>query len=266
MTLLSRNGIIAVPALRTEGTIVIITGASEGIGAQLAMQLRRKGARLVLAARSEAKLRAAAGPDDLVVPGDLTLDRVRSAVIAETVERFGRIDALINNAGRGSYYAPSLAPLDDARSLFELNFFAPLHLAQLATPYLRESKGTLVNVGSIASQISLPWLPIYSASKFALASLTSTQRMELRRDGVNVMAVFPGYVDTLFQAHAAGSGPPAQVVKGKRFAVTAEQCAAAIIDGMERRRQLVVTPKIGRPLVWLSRWFPGFIEKRMERA
>ncbi len=266
MKLLSRSDIIAFPALRTEGAVVIITGASDGIGAQLAAQLRRKGARLVLAARSEVKLRAVAGPDDLVVAGDLTVDAVREAVVGRAIARFGRLDALINNAGRGSYYSPSLAPLDDARSLFELNFFAPLHLSQLATPHLCLSKGTLVNVGSIASQISLPWLPIYSASKFALASLTSTQRMELRRHGVNVMAVFPGYVDTQFQAHAAGSSPPAAVVKGKRFAVTAEQCAAAIIEGMEGRRQLVVTPKIGWPLVWLSRWFPGFIEKRMERA
>ncbi|MES1260208.1 MAG: SDR family NAD(P)-dependent oxidoreductase [Acidobacteriota bacterium] len=252
--------------MRTEGAVVIITGASEGIGAELASQLRRKGAKLVLAARSEAKMRRAAGPDDLIVPGDLTSDAVRRSLIAQAAERFGRIDALINNAGRGSYYRVSEAPLDDARDLFELNFFAPLHLAQLATPLLCQAQGTLVNIGSIASQISLPWLPLYSASKFALASLTTTQRMELRRHGVNVMAVFPGYVDTGFQAHATGASPPAAVVKGKRFAVSAAECAAAIIRGMERRRSLVVTPRIGWGLVWLSRLFPGMMEKRMERV
>jgi short-subunit dehydrogenase len=182
------------------------------------------------------------------------------------VERFGRIDALINNAGRGSYYPVSDAPLDDARSLFELNFFAPFHLAQLATPWLRKSRGTLVNVNSIAGQISLPWLPVYSASKFGLAALTSTQRMELRRDGVNVMAVFPGYVDTDFQAHAAGSTPPDGIVKGRRFAVTAAECAAAIVDGMERRRHVVVTPKIGWALIWCHRIFPAFLDRRLERV
>ena len=252
--------------MKTKDAVVIITGASDGIGAQLAAQLRRGGARLVLAGRNEAKLQKDASPNDLIVPGDLTQDSDRVALIERAAERFGRIDALINNAGRGSYYRPSEAPIDDARSLFELNFFAPLHLAQLATPLLCQAKGTLVNIGSIASQIAIPWLPVYSASKFALASLTISQRMELRKHGVNVMAVYPGYVTTDFQAHAAGSAPPASVVKGKRFAVTAEQCAAAVIEGMEQRRQLVVTPKIGWSVVWLSRLFPGLVERRMEQV
>lgn len=187
------------------GKVVIITGASEGIGAHLAAVLRRRGALLTLAARNEAKLSAAAAPADLVVPGDITIDAVRSAVIGRTVAQRGRIDVLINNAGRGSYYSATTTPLDETRALFELNFFAPLALAQLAAPHLRESRGALVNVSSIAGQISLPWLPVYSASKFALAAMTSAQRAELRRDGVHVMGVFPGYVDTDFQRHARGS-------------------------------------------------------------
>jgi short-subunit dehydrogenase len=243
-----------------EGKVLIVTGASDGIGAQLAIALRKRGAKLVLNARNEARIRAAAAPGDLVLAGDLMLEDTRAALVRGAVERFGKIDVLINNAGRGSYYAPSNAPLEDARSLFELNFFAPLHLAQLATPFLRDSKGVLVNVASIAAQISLPWLPVYSASKFALASLSSTQRMELRRYGVSVMTVFPGYVDTDFQAHSTGSEPPDRVAKGKRFAVTAAQCAEAIIRGIERRRSVVVTPRIGWAAVWMNRLFPGFME------
>jgi short-subunit dehydrogenase len=246
-----------------EGKVVIITGASEGIGARLAAALRARGSKLVLAARNEARLVAAAGPGDVIATGDLTLDAARVAVVRRAVERFGRIDVLINNAGRGSYYKPSDAPLDDARGLFELNFFAPLHLAQLATPYLRETRGTLVNVSSIGGLVSLPWLPLYSASKFALTSLSSTQRMELRRHGVNVMTVFPGYVDTEFQTHAAGGEIPARVAGGKRFAVSAEECAAAIVRGMERRKTVVVTPRIGWPLIWLNRLLPAFVESRM---
>ena len=148
--------------------------------------------------------------------------------------------------------------------MFELNFFAPLHLAQLATPWLVKSRGSLVNIGSIASQISLPWLPIYSATKFALASLTQTQRMELRRSGVHVMAVYPGYVDTGFQAHAAGTSPPEEIVKGRRFAVTAEQCAHAVVRGMERRSNVVVIPRVGWVLIWLNRLFPRVVESRMD--
>ena len=247
-----------------QGKVVIVTGASEGIGARLVTALRKRGALLSLVARNEAGLRAIAAPGDLVLPCDLTRDDGRAAIIEKTAERRGRVDVLINNAGRGSYFSPLASPLDDARKLFDLNFFAPFHLAQLAAPWLKKTKGTIVNVGSIASQISLPWLPVYSASKFALASISSTQRIELRRHGVNVMSVFPGYVDTDFQSHAAGTSPPEVIVKGKRFAVSATECAEAIVQGIEHRRKIVVTPRIGWILVWFNRLFPDFVESRME--
>jgi short-subunit dehydrogenase len=237
------------------GKVVVVTGASEGIGAHLAAVLRKRGAHLSLVARNEARLAAVAAPGDLIVPGDLTDHSVRSALIAQTVARFGGIDVLINNAGRGSYYSAFTAPIDEARAVFELNFFAPLALAQLAGPYLRRSRGTLVNVSSIAGQISLPWLPVYSASKFALAAITSAQRTELKRDGVHVMGVFPGYVDTEFQAHAPGPRPPERVVQGRRFAVSPGQCAEAIVDGIVHRRRMVVTPRAGWLLVWANRFF-----------
>ncbi len=251
-------------SLHMQGKVVIVTGASEGIGARLVESLRRRGAKLALVARNEAKLRSLASSDDLVIPCDLNQDAARTEVIERTAAHFGRIDAVINNAGRGSYYNATGTPLDDARGVFELNFFAPFHLAQLAAPWLKQTKGTIVNVSSIAGQISLPWLPIYSASKFALASLSSTQRIELKSHGVNVMCVFPGYVDTDFQSHSTGSAPPATIVKGKRFAVTATECAEAIVHGMEQRRSVVVTPRIGWVLVWFNRFFPALVESRME--
>jgi short-subunit dehydrogenase len=246
-----------------QGKVVIVTGASEGIGARLVTALRRRGALLTLVARNEVRLREIAAPEDLVVPCDLTLDNRRAAIIEQTAALWNRVDVLINNAGRGSYFSPLTSPLDDARSMFDLNFFAPFHLAQLAAPWLKKTKGTIVNVSSIAGQISLPWLPVYSASKFALASITSTQRIELQRHGVNVMGVFPGYVDTDFQAHAEGSAPPDVIVKGRRFAVTGAECAEAIVQGIERRSTTVVTPRIGWILVWFNRLFPNVVESRM---
>ncbi len=195
--------------------------------------------------------------------GDITTDAVRVALVERTIERFATLDGLINNAGRGSYYASSLAPLDDARSLFELNFFAPMHLAQLATPWLRRTHGSLVNVSSIAGLMSLPWLPVYSASKFALASMSTTQRMELGRHGVHVMSVFPGYVDTGFHGHAAGGAPPERIAQARRFAVSPEECAEAIVRGIEARRNTVVTPMWGLFLIWLNRLLPGVVEARM---
>ncbi len=243
------------------GKVIIVTGASEGIGACLAAALRKRGANLCLTARN------VAGPDsDLIVRGDVTLASVRSEIVAKTIERWGKIDILINNAGRGSYYPASTTPLDEARAVFELNFFAPLALSQLALPWLRKTRGTLVNIASIAAEVSLPWLPVYSASKFALAGITAAQRTEFRRDGVHVMGVFPGYVNTDFQAHAAGERPPTRVVQGKRFAVSAEECTEAILHGLTHKRRTVVTPRSGWLLVWANRFFPAFVEAQLERA
>lgn len=248
------------------GKVVIVTGASEGIGAHVAAVLQKRGAHLCLIARDNNKLAAVAAAGDLVVAGDLTDAAVRAELINQVMKRWGRIDVLINNAGRGSYYSACTTPMDEARAVFELNFFVPLDLIRLAAPHIRETRGTIVNVSSIAGQISLPWLPVYSASKFALAAITSAQRSELAREGVNVMGVFPGYVDTDFQAHAAGSRPPKRVVQGKRFAVSAAKCAEAIVNGIEARKKVVVTPRSAWAIVWASRLFPGFIESRMERV
>src|ERR1700689_802407 len=135
-----------------KGKSVIITGASEGIGACLAAALQKRGAHLCLTARNEARLSAAAGPGDLIVPGDITADSVPPAIIARALGLWGKIDILINNAGRGSYYTASTTPLDEARALFELNFFAPFALLQLALPWLRNTGGAGVNVSSMAGQ------------------------------------------------------------------------------------------------------------------
>jgi short-subunit dehydrogenase len=246
--------------------VVIITGASEGIGARLTEILRRRGAQLSIAARNEQKLREIGGNDSLIIAGDLTTETVRAALIAKTVERRGRIDILINNAGRGSYYSVSATPMDEARAVFDLNFFVPLALTQLATPYLKQTRGSVVNVNSIAGLIALPWLSVYSASKFALAGITASQRAEFRSSGVHVMGVFPGYVDTEFQAHAPGPRPPERLAWGRRFAIPAGQCAQAIVTGIERRSRMVVTPRAGWLLVWLNRFFPALVESRLERV
>jgi short-subunit dehydrogenase len=250
--------------MRIDGTIVLITGASEGIGAACAAEFRRGGARLALTARNEAGLRAAGGPDALIVPGDLTDEGTRRGVVENTLDRFGRIDVLINNAGVGLYMPSWRTPLAEARRLWELNFFAALHLSQLAAAAMRQQRaGTIVNVASIAGRVTLPWLTLYSASKSALGTLTEGMRMELRADGVHTMLVCPGYVDTGFQDHAMGGRPPEKILRGKRFAVTAARCAADIRRGVERGARTVVTPRSGWVLIAAWRLFGAQVEKRL---
>src|SRR6266404_3764486 len=188
--------------MKIEGSVVLITGASGGIGEACAREFRRRGARLSLVARSEDKLREVAGADALATAADITDDAARRRAVERTLERFGRIDILINNAGVGLYSPAWKAPMESARTMFELNFFAPLTLIQLVAPVMRSQRGgTIVNVGSIAGKMTLPWFTLYSASKYALGSLTDGLRMELKRDGIHAITVCPGYVATDFQKH-----------------------------------------------------------------
>src|SRR5690348_3157752 len=146
--------------MRLDGKVVIITGASEGIGAACAAEFARAGARLSLTARSEQGLRAAAaksGPEAaLVTTGDITNEETRQAVVARTLERFGGIDLLINNAGAGLYLPSWNAPMEETRRLMELNFFALLAMTQAVIPHMRARRaGTIVNVASIAGKVAL---------------------------------------------------------------------------------------------------------------
>ena len=252
--------------MRLDGKVVLITGASEGIGAACANALRARGARLSLLARSEQKLQAVARDGDLVIPADLTRPDTRTAAVDQTVRHFGRIDVLLNNAGVGLYIPAHQAPIDEVRRLFELNFFAALELAQRAAEHMKSSGGgTIVNVSSIGGKVTLPWFTIYSASKYALGSLTDGLRIELRRHGIRCMTVCPGYVKTRFQSNVlSGQVPDALSAMRQRWAITPEQCAAAIVRGLERDSRTVVTPAVGWVLIALARLFPRLIEGQFE--
>ena len=159
--------------MQIQNKVVLITGASEGIGAACVAEFRTRGAQVSITARSEDKLRAVGGDDALLTLGDITRPETRLRVVDATLQRFGRIDILINNAGAGLYSPAWCAEEEKARALFELNFFAPLAMVQLVAPHMQKQRsGVIVNVGSIAGRMTLPWFTLYSASKFAIGSLT----------------------------------------------------------------------------------------------
>jgi len=154
--------------------------------------------------------------------------------------------------------------MDETRWLMELNFFSALALTQLVVPRMRARRsGMIVNVGSIAGKATLPWMTLYSVSKYALGAFTEGLRMELMRDGIRTLIVCPGYVKTGFQEHARGGQPPESVIRGKRFAITAAECAAAIRRGVERDARTVVAPRAAWLLVAAMRLFPAFVESRL---
>jgi short-subunit dehydrogenase len=148
--------------------------------------------------------------------------------------------------------------------LFELNFFAPLALTQLVAPHMRaRSSGVIVNVSSVAGRVTLPWLTLYSASKYALCSLTDGLRMELKKDGIHTITVCPGYVKTNFQDHALGGEAPPKIARSKQFAITPEQCAEAIARGVERGARTVMAPRSGWLFVLAERLFPSLVDAQL---
>jgi short-subunit dehydrogenase len=252
--------------MHLSGKVVLITGASEGIGAACAEVFRRRGARVSLIARSREKLQQAAAEGDLITAGDLLDPTVRSNFVQRTVEYFGRIDVLINNAGVGLYLPAWRAPLDQTREMFELNLMAPLDLVQHVVPHMRAvGGGAIVNVGSIAGKVTLPWFTLYSASKYAVGALTDGLRMELRSFGIHTMTVCPGYVKTRFQENVIAGAPPKLAGLRQRWAITPEKCAEDIARGVERSARTVVTPGTGWVLIALERLFPSIVDRRLEQ-
>ena len=186
---------------RLEGLSVVVTGASSGIGRATAEHLARKGARVSAVARSEGPLAelAAAVPGITPVVGDVTVDADRAAL----VERVGRIDVLVNNAGMGWVGRVEDMPAERVRALFELNVLALIDLSQRVLPQMLErGRGNVVNVASLASYVSVPPLTVYSATKFAVQGFSDGLRREVSGRGVKVTTINPGPVATLFGERA----------------------------------------------------------------
>lgn len=227
---------------------VIVTGASSGIGEALARAWARRGATVVLSARSEQALGRIAdeiqrddGGKAVVQPGDVTRDEDRAALIAAARDKTGRLDVLVNNAGRGYYGSVARIDAQELEELFALNVIAPLRLAQLAIDPLTRTGGTIVMVSSLAGVVAAPRMGAYAASKFALEALSASLRAELVGTGVRVVVVRPGPVDTPFRAHAVTTdGAPGVRPPGAR-AQPPTEVADRTIRAVERGEAVVET-------------------------
>ncbi|HYM12244.1 MAG TPA: SDR family NAD(P)-dependent oxidoreductase [Bryobacterales bacterium] len=256
--------------MNLENKVVLITGASAGIGEACAQAFARRRARLILTARSADALDRVcwkvAPAQATAIRADLRDPPEVEALIKRAQAVHGHVDVLINNAGVGVYVPCWQADPLIAREMMEVNFFAPLALIHGLVPLMRErGVGMIVNVSSIAGKVPLPWLTLYSASKAALNFLSDGLRMELREAGIGVVSVCPGYVRTDFPQHVlAGEMPPA-VADRKHFTITARQCAEAIVRGVEKEKRTVVTPRSGWVFVAIARLLPGRVHRALAR-
>jgi short-subunit dehydrogenase len=253
---------------------IVITGASDGIGAEMARQLaQRQGAAvaLVLAARNEEALQAvaaqcqASGASTRVVRTDVSEEAQCRALMAAAIQDFGRIDALINNAGMSAQALFEDVKAEDLgwyERLMRINLWGSVWCTHAALPWLKQSRGSIVAVSSLAGLVGVPGRTAYSASKFAMTGFFEALRAELKSAGVSVTTAYPGVVATQIRYrgfNAAGTPAGTSGLK-EDGAMSVEECARLIIAGMERRdREVVMTAqgKLGR---WLKLLAPGAVE------
>jgi short-subunit dehydrogenase len=255
--------------------VIVITGASKGIGAELARQLAARGARLVLAARNDAELEEVAracralGAAVVNVKADVSLERDCQAIVAGAVLAFGRLDVLVNNAGISMWAKfEDIEDLSILERIMKVNYMGAVYCTRHALPHLRQSRGLLVGVASLAGKVGVPTRTGYSASKHAMTGFFDSLRIELQDSGVDVTMIYPGFVATGIRENAAGpDGKPIQVSPVKEGEVmSVEDCAARIVTAIERREREVVMTARGKIGLWLKLVAPGLIDRIARRA
>ncbi len=241
--------------------VVLITGASAGIGAALAREYARRGASVVLTARRTDKLEALAtelrqgGTRALVVAADVTRDGDLEQAVARTLAEFGRLDVVLANAGFGINGSLAKVSLDDVRRQLETNVFGVLRTFYATKDALTQSRGCLGILGSVAGYISVPGTVAYSMSKYAVRALAEGLRAELRGLGISVTHIAPGFIESEIR-HIDNAGqlhPHSKDPAPKMLVMPAPKAARQIVSAVAaRRRELVVTGH-GKVAVWLAR-------------
>jgi short-subunit dehydrogenase len=257
--------------MKLAGKVVVVTGASMGIGEAIAKVFAEAGASVVLLSRDTGRAEAARArigfPErtaalacDVRHPEDI--DRV----ISLTLHHFQRIDVWINNAGHGLLDSVAQMDMQAFRGMFETNFFGAIAGMQAAIPVMRrQGGGTIINISSVAGHIPLPFHAGYSSTKFAMNAIGKGARVELKKDRIHVMTVCPGYVDTPFGDNVVLGKERKRVRPNTALGISAERVARATFEGYLKQKREVIVPSSMHPVVKLYQMFPAFVEWAMGR-
>jgi short-subunit dehydrogenase len=267
------------PSRYRSSRVFIITGASEGIGAELALQLAARGHWLVLAARNEEALHAVAarcqrsGGQAIAVRTDVAVEDDCRHLVERALEAFGGIDVLVNNAGVSMHASfDEISDWSTYERLWRVNCLGTIHCSRFAWPYLKAAPGKgggqIVGINSLAGRTGVPGRTTYCASKFAQAGFLEALRIEAAGHGIAVTVVYPGVVATETRRKGLdGSGEPAGVSRlDESNAMPVDACARRIVRAIERRRRELVMTAEGRLGLWLKLIAPGWVDNLARRA
>jgi short-subunit dehydrogenase len=253
-----------------DGTRAIVTGASSGIGREVARELARQGAKLIITARREDRLQelsrdiTASGGVVQTVAGDIADPAVRTSAIELARSAYGGLDILVNNAGVGAMGLFEDADPQRVRRIMEVNFFALVEMTRLALPLLKQgNRPIIVNVSSILGRRGVPHNSEYAASKFAVHGFSESIRAELVRHGIDVLVVSPGTTETEFFDRVLEKTTAPKWPAHK--AVTAAEVARQTVQAIRRGSHEIVPYRWGKVLLWLNRLSPRLVDWLMSR-
>ena len=249
--------------------VVIITGGSSGIGQALAEEFGRNGSRILITGRNEAALNDALEVlrsqkiEAEAIVSDVSKEEDNRRMTEYAIEKFGRIDILINNAGISMRALFEDVDLDVVKKVMDINFYGVLYATKYCLPHIIKQKGSVVGISSIAGFRGLPGRTGYSSSKFALQGFLEVLRTEMLYKGVHVLTACPGFTASNIRKHsltADGSAQGESPRKEEKM-MTSEECARHIYRATRKRKKYLILTFQGKLTVFLNKWFPGFMDK-----
>ena len=249
--------------------LVIVTGASSGIGKACAIMFAKKGANIVLAARSEEKLKEVAleisgfGVQVLIVATDVSIEEDCRNLIETTLTKFGRIDVLVNNAGISMRAAFADLDVDVLKKVMNVNFWGMIYCTRYAIGSILENKGSVVGVSSIAGYKGLPGRTGYSSSKFAMHGFLEALRIENLKKGLHVLIACPGFTASNIRntALAADGSSQGETPREEQKMMQPEEVAEYIVDAVIKRKDRLTLTFNGKLTVLLNKFFPKLVDK-----
>jgi short-subunit dehydrogenase len=252
------------------GKVVVITGASMGIGEALARRFAVEGANVVLSSRDLTRVEAARariGLNDrtLALTCDVRNREEIDRLVSLTVHNFGRIDIWVNNAGHGLRDSVAHMDMQACRSMYDTNLFSTIECMQAVIPVMRrQGSGTIINISSVAGHIAVPFSAAYSSTKFAMNAIGKAARLELAGSGVHVLTVCPGWINTPFHDNAIKGADRMQLGE-RRKGISADRVARAVLRGYLKQKREVVVPWTSHISIKLYQLFPQIVERAMLR-